>query len=87
MSQMQTDRCVLNAWFLKWGGMAIYVELSSETVTCQDISTEMLLITATKNVPRVWDNPSVMLYNRVADETNANLGAVTEIEFGKLSVN
>ena len=71
--------CELVSGFMESGSISIYLKLSTETSEARDTPTEHLLISATEDVPQVWDDPRASFYNPTEDETMAHIGNVEEL--------
>lgn len=71
--------CELVAGFMESGSISIYVKLSAETINHQDPPTDDLVITATENVPRDWEEPQASFHDPIEDEIVEQVGTVDYI--------
>jgi len=73
-------KCELNMGFMEAGSISVYFELCNKTIKRHDISTKLLVISATEEVPYNWSVPQASIFSPSGDETTNHLGKVTALE-------
>lgn len=80
VTEIDRWKCDLVQGFMESGGIAIYIEMSAETIRRHDAPEKHLLISAEENVPNDWDVPKGAIYNYPEGERSSLIGELTEIE-------
>lgn len=80
VTEIARHKCDLINGFMESGGIAIYIELSAETIRRHDTPENHLLIGAEEYVPSDWDVPTANPYDYSENEKKSRIGELTEIE-------